>query len=109
MNTTTTDFKQSKIVKLAQSGNASFSAFRANRTDYGSLFSPVMGFDDYRLSSDVFGPHQHRHMSALSYIFEDSAPYRNQDSMDEDLIISPGSLLWTWAGSGVTHHEYPEV
>lgn len=108
MMTTMSAFKQSRIVKLVQTGNASFSAFRANRNDYGSLFSPIMGFDDFRLSSDVFGPHQHRHMSALSYLFDDSAAYHNQDSMGEDLTISTGSLLWTWAGSGVTHHEYPE-
>jgi len=103
------DLKQSAIVKLARTGNASFSAFRANRNDYGALFSPIIGFDDFRLSSDVFGPHQHRHMSALSYIFDDSAPYHNQDSMGNDISISPGSLLWTWAGSGVTHHEFPEA
>ncbi|MEN0053822.1 MAG: pirin family protein [Mucilaginibacter sp.] len=105
----TSELKQSRIVKLAQTGNASFSAFRANRNDYGGLFSPIMGFDDFRLSTDVFGPHQHRHMSALSYLFDDSAPYHNQDSMGNDLTITTGSLLWTWAGSGVTHHEFPEV
>ena len=103
------DLKRSKIVRLASAGNASFSAFRANRAEYAGLLSPIMGFDDYRLSSDVFGPHQHRHMSALSYLFDDSAPYHNQDSMGTDLSISTGSLLWTWAGSGVTHHEFPET
>jgi hypothetical protein len=108
MTPTMSDFKQSRIVKLSQTGNGSFSAFRANRNDYGQLFSPIMGFDDFRLSSDVFGPHQHRHMSALSYLFDDSAPYHNQDSMGKDISISTGSLLWTWAGSGVTHHEFPE-
>ena len=103
------DLKLSGIVQLVQTGNPSFSAFRANRHDYAGLFSPLMGFDDFRLSSDVFGPHQHRHMSALSYLFEDSAAYHNKDSMGSDLTITPGSLLWTWAGSGVTHHEFPEV
>jgi redox-sensitive bicupin YhaK (pirin superfamily) len=102
------DLKYSKIVKLNQTGNASFTAFRANRKDYNQLLSPIMGFDDFRLSSDVFGPHQHRHMSALSYLFEDSADYHNKDSMAGDLTITTGSLLWTWAGSGVTHHEFPE-
>lgn len=105
----TSDLKQSKIVKLAQTGNASFSAFRANRSDYAGLLNPVMGFDDFRLASDVFGPHKHRHMSALSYLFDDSEAYHNKDSMGNDLSISTGSLLWTWAGSGVTHHEFPEA
>ncbi|KAA2238636.1 pirin family protein [Chitinophaga agrisoli] len=102
------DLKLSSIVKLAQTGNASFSAFRANRNNYAGLFTPLMGFDNFRLSSDVFGPHEHRHMSALSYLFDDSAAYHNKDSMGSDLTITPGSLLWTWAGSGVTHHEFPE-
>lgn len=102
------DFKQSRVVKLSHTGNATFSAFRANRNEYAGLFSPIMGFDDFRLSSDVFGPHQHKHMSALSYLFDDSADYHNKDSMGSDLTITTGSLLWTWAGSGVTHHEFPE-
>lgn len=105
----TSDLKHSRIVKLAKTGNASFSAFRANRTEYDELLNPIMGFDDFRLSSDVFGPHQHRHMSALSYLFDDSEPYQNRDSIGNDLSISTGSLLWTWAGSGVTHHEFPET
>ncbi len=109
LNVMLSDLKRSRIVELAQTGNASFSAFRANRTEYAGLLSPIMGFDDFRLSSDVFGPHQHRHMSALSYLFDDSAPYHNQDSIGTDLTITTGSLLWTWAGSGVTHHEYPET
>jgi len=100
--------KQSSVVKLSPTSHASFSAFRANRNNYDGLFNPIIGFDDFRLSTDVFGPHQHKHMSALSYLFDDSAPYHNQDSMGKDLTISPGSLLWTWAGSGVTHHEFPE-
>jgi len=102
------NLKVSEIIKLSQTGNASFSAFRANRSSYDGLLNPVIGFDVFRLSSDVFGPHQHRHMSALSYLFDDSAPYHNQDSIGSDLTISTGSLLWTWAGSGVTHHEFPE-
>jgi redox-sensitive bicupin YhaK (pirin superfamily) len=28
--------------------------------------------------------------------------------MGSDLSISAGSLLWTWAGSGVTHHGFPD-
>lgn len=94
---------------LDSTGNASFSAYRANRKEYDGLLSPVIGFDDFRLSSDVFGPHQHRHISALSYLFEDSASYHNRDSMGTDLTITSGSLLWTWSGNGVTHHEFPET
>lgn len=107
-NKKTSGLRRSEIIKLTQSGNNLFSAFRAAAVNYSGLADPLLGFDDFQLKSDVFGPHQHRHISAISYIFDDSAPYRNIDSMGTDLTISPGSLLWTWAGSGVTHHEFPE-
>lgn len=94
-------------IKLYKKESNQFTAFMARHNNYGGLMNPVIGFDYFKLSEDVFGPHQHVGMSALSYIFEDSIPFRNRDSMGTDLIISSGSLLWTWAGSGVVHHETP--
>jgi len=103
------DMKYSSVIKLPHVGNAQFSAFQARHNAFGTLMSPVLGFDHFRLTRDVFGPHKHMHMSAVSYVFEDSVGYHNQDSMGTDLPITPGSLLWTWAGAGVTHHEVPTV
>ncbi|HEY1163794.1 MAG TPA: pirin family protein [Chitinophaga sp.] len=103
------DLKYSPVVKLASIGSGNFSAFQARYHAFGDLMSPVLGFDHFRLTKDVFGPHKHQHMSAISYLFEDSVPYHNQDSMGTDLVITPGSLLWTWAGNGVVHHEVPTV
>jgi len=101
------DLQYSQIVKIAAVAHGDFSAFQARRNYFGSLISPVLGFDHFKMKRDVFGAHRHVHMSALSYLFEDSVPYHNEDSMGTDLTISPGSLLWTWAGNGVVHHEVP--
>jgi redox-sensitive bicupin YhaK (pirin superfamily) len=103
------DIKYSPVVKLPQVGNSQFSASQARHNAFNGLMSPVLGFDHFRLTKDVFGAHKHMHMSAVSYVFEDSVGYHNQDSMGTDVTITPGSLLWTWAGSGVTHHEVPTV
>jgi len=101
--------KYSEVVRLSSSGGERFSAFQARHHSFGGLMSPVLGFDHFRLTADVFGPHRHAGMSAISYVFEDSVPYHNQDSIGTDLTIDPGSLLWTWAGSGVVHHEVGTV
>ncbi|KAA2239832.1 pirin family protein [Chitinophaga agrisoli] len=103
------DLKYSRIVKIPGVEHGDFSAFQARHNAFSGLMSPVIGFDHFKMKEDVFGAHKHMHMSAVSYLFEDSIPYRNEDSMGTDLIITPGSLLWTWAGSGVVHHETPTV
>ena len=101
--------KYSEVVRLSRTGGERFSAVRASQHSFEGLMSPVLGFDHFRLTADVFGPHRHAGMSAVSYVFEDSVPYHNEDSMGTDLTITPGSLLWTWAGSGVVHHEVATV
>lgn len=68
---------------------------------------PLIGFDHFQLTNDVFGAHPHAGMSAISYLFDDSVPYHNLDSIGTDRVITPRSLMWTWAGSGVVHTEYP--
>jgi len=103
------DLKYSPIVKIAETRKDYFSAYQGRHHAFGDLMSPVLGFDHFRLTKDVFGAHRHMHMSAISYVFEDSVPYHNHDSMGIDLVITPGSLLWTWAGNGVVHHEVPSV
>jgi len=103
------NLKYSPIVKINENKRDNFSAFQARYHAFGDLMSPAIGFDHFRMNKDVFGAHRHVHMSALSYLFEDSVAYHNTDSIGTDLIITPGSLLWTWAGSGVVHHEVPTV
>jgi redox-sensitive bicupin YhaK (pirin superfamily) len=97
----------SDTVEASSSGNISFSAEKVRAQLFGGLMDPVIGFDHFKLTKDVFGAHPHAGMSALSYLFEDSVPYHNLDSIGTDVMITPGSLMWTWAGRGVVHTEFP--
>jgi len=99
--------KISSIQTLNVSGNTEFSARKVRATQFGGLMDPVIGFDHFQLTTDPFGAHPHAGMSALSYLFDDSAPYHSLDSRGNNVVITPGSLLWTWAGSGVVHTEFP--
>jgi len=85
-----------------------FSARRLDPKGLGALASPVMGLDHYRMSGPTFSPHPHAGFSAVSYVFEDSAGgLRNRDSLGHDVMIEPGEMVWTQAGSGVVHDEFP--
>ena len=102
-------FRLSPVVSAVVSANNVFSAKRISGQPLDALLDPIIGFDHFQLSGDVFGPHPHAGMSAITYLFEDSAPFRNLDSIGTDLIIQPGSLQWTFAGRGVVHNEFPEI
>lgn len=97
----------SYVVEATSGGNSEFSAEKVRAQLFGGLMDPIIGFDHFKLTKDVFGAHPHAGMSAISYLFEDSAPYHNMDSMGSDIVIAPGDLLWTWAGRGVVHTEFP--
>ncbi|MEO3407503.1 pirin-like C-terminal cupin domain-containing protein [Mucilaginibacter sp. CAU 1740] len=103
------DLKMSPVVSALLSGNNVFTAKRISGQQLDGLLDPIIGFDHFQLSSDVFGPHPHAGMSAITYLFEDSAPFRNLDSIGTNLVIQPGSLQWTFAGRGVVHNEFPEI
>lgn len=102
-------FRLSPVVSATVNANNVFSAKRISGQPLDGLLDPIIGFDHFQLSGDVFGPHPHAGMSAITYLFEDSAPFRNLDSIGTDLIIQPGSLQWTFAGRGVVHNEFPEI
>ena len=99
--------KISDIVQATSAGNIAFSAEKVRAQLLGGLMDPIIGFDHFKLTKDVFGAHPHAGMSAISYLFEDSVPYHNLDSIGTDIVIAPGDLLWTWAGKGVVHTEFP--
>jgi len=99
--------KISDIVQASTSGNIAFSAEKIRSQLFSGLMDPLIGFDHFKLTKDVFGAHPHAGMSAISYLFEDSVPYHNLDSIGTDIVITPGSLMWTWAGRGVVHTEFP--
>ena len=61
--------------------------------------SPIMGFDDFRVSGRPFGPHPHAGLTALSYVFEDSiGRLRNRDSLGNHLVLGPGSICFLQSG-----------
>ena len=70
--------------------------------------SPVLVVDDFRVSGQPFGPHPHAGFAAVTYVFEDSkADLRSRDSLGNDVVVGPGGIVWTQAGSGVLHEELP--
>jgi len=90
-----------------EAGNNEFSARKVRSKNFDGLMDPIIGFDHFKLTNDVFGAHPHAGMSAISYLFDDSVVYHNLDSINTDRMITPGSMMWTWAGSGVVHTELP--
>jgi redox-sensitive bicupin YhaK (pirin superfamily) len=93
-----------KAVEAVRSGS-----FSVKQLDLSRLgVAPVMMFDHYRMSGPTFSPHPHAGLSAVSYIFEDSAgAMHNRDSLGHSVDIKPGEIVWTQAGSGIVHDEYP--
>lgn len=81
-------------------------SFRAR--DFGGLMSPLLMVDHFWMRKDTFGSHRHEGISALTYVFPDSASsHRNIDSLGNDLAIEPGDLHWFAAARGAEHHEFP--
>lgn len=101
------NLKLSEVIIPPVQGNDEFFARKVRAKDFNGLMDPIIGFDHFELTKDIFGAHPHAGMAALSYVFQDSAPYQSIDSLGNDITVTPGSLLWTWAGSGVVHTEYP--
>ena len=97
----------SKVFQTVSAGDRQFAARKVRSIHFNGLLDPLIGFDHFELTTDVFGPHPHAGMSAVSYLFEDSGHYHNLDSSGTDIVITPGSLMWTWAGRGIVHTEFP--
>jgi redox-sensitive bicupin YhaK (pirin superfamily) len=69
---------------------------------------PLAVLDDFRVRGEPFPPHPHAGFSAVTYVFEDSrSGLRSRDSLGDDIVVGPGGIVWTEAGSGVVHHEIP--
>jgi redox-sensitive bicupin YhaK (pirin superfamily) len=70
--------------------------------------SPFLSLTDFHMSQPTFAPHPHAGFSAVTYLFLDSVgSFTNRDSFGDESTISPGSLHWTQAGSGMMHEEVP--
>lgn len=96
----------SDIISAKQASHGT--VFSVSRLDLGDAGAPIMGFDHFRMSGRTFAPHPHAGFSAVSYVFEDSpGALRNRDSLGHDRLVQPGELVWTQAGSGIIHDEFP--
>lgn len=87
------------------------SHFRARRVDPGVLgagLDPWLAVDRFHIAAPTFPPHPHAGFSALTYVLPESpGTMRNRDSRGAHLMIPPGALHWTAAGSGILHEEIP--
>lgn len=85
--------------------------FRARRIDAGVLgaaIDPWLAVDRFHIAAPTFPPHPHAGFSALTYVLPESpGTMRNRDSRGAHLMIPPGALHWTAAGSGILHEEIP--
>jgi redox-sensitive bicupin YhaK (pirin superfamily) len=78
--------------------------------ELGVAASPVAVLDDFRVPGLPFSPHPHAGFAAVTYVFEDSpGDLRSRASSGVDLLVGPGGIVWTEAGSGVVHEEIPAV
>lgn len=76
--------------------------------ELGVAGSPVAVLDDFHVSGLPFSPHPHAGFAAVTYVFEDSpGSVRSRASNGIDLVVGPGGIVWTEAGSGVVHEEIP--
>lgn len=74
----------------------------------GVADSPVSVLDDFRVPGLPFSPHPHAGFAAVTYVFQDSpGGVRSRASNGVDLVLGPGSIIWTHAGSGIVHEEIP--
>jgi quercetin 2,3-dioxygenase len=71
---------------------------------------PVLVFTEYFMDAPVFGPHPHAGVSVMTYMLPDSKTgFVNRNSLGEHLIIEPGGLHISQAGSGMHHDEFPQI
>ena len=99
----------SPVVATRTRGERSSFSIRSIDLDaLGDVASPVVVLDDFRVLGRPFGPHPHAGFSAVTYVFEDSqGSLRSRDSLGDNLVVGPGAIVWTLAGSGVLHEEIP--
>src|SRR5271165_3647580 len=70
--------------------------------------APLAVLDDFRVTGMPFSPHPHAGFAAVTYVLEDSpGDLRSRASTGADLVVGPGGIVWTHAGSGVVHEEVP--
>jgi len=98
-----------RLIASQTSGKGStFSVQSIDLGELGERATPVAVLDQFRVRSRPFPPHPHAGFSAVTYVLEDSeGSLRSRDSLGDDVVMGPGGIVWTQAGSGVIHEEVP--
>ncbi len=97
-------------VATMRPGSNEFRAAHVSSAVVGADIDPIIGIDHFEMRAPTFAPHPHAGFSAVTYLFEDSeGEFLNRDSLGDRIVAKPGSVIWTVAGSGILHEEYPVV
>jgi redox-sensitive bicupin YhaK (pirin superfamily) len=89
-------------------GSHEFTAANLSAQQLGPDMDPVLSIDHFWMRGRVFAPHPHAGFSAVTYLFEDSeGDFVDRDSLGNHVVAKPGAVLWTVAGRGVMHDEFP--
>jgi redox-sensitive bicupin YhaK (pirin superfamily) len=98
----------SSVLVAHERGSRAFALKAIDLRELDEPGCPITVLDDFRVRGEPFPPHPHAGFSAVTYVFEDSATgLRSRDSLGDDIVVGPGGIVWTEAGSGVVHHEIP--
>ena len=69
---------------------------------------PIILFDHVWMKTAGFPPHPHAGLCIVSYLLEDSpGALRDRDSVNSEVIVEPGDVLWFQTASGIIHEENP--
>jgi redox-sensitive bicupin YhaK (pirin superfamily) len=91
-------------------GSHEFSAANVSATSVSADLDSVIAIDHFHMRAPVFAPHPHAGFSAVTYLFEDGeGEFENRDSLGHHIVAQPGAAIWTVAGSGVMHEEFPRT
>lgn len=95
---------------MTRPGSNEFRAAHVSSAAVGADIDPIIGIDHFEMRAPTFAPHPHAGFSAVTYLFEDSeGEWVNRDSLGDRIVVQPGAIIWTVAGSGILHEEYPVV
>lgn len=99
----------SKVIPSETHGKGrTFSVQSIDLDELGDRASPIAVLDQFRVRSQPFPPHPHAGFCAVTYVLEDSeGSLRSRDSLGNDVVMGPGGIVWTQAGSGLMHEEVP--
>ena len=113
-HTIATNSSHRRLVRVVtahtMSRTEAFEAYSIGRGNLGDGVDPFLQIDHFFMSAPIFSPHPHAGFSAVTYMLEDSeGSFVNRDTMSakDSVLIEPGDLHWTQAGSGMVHEEKP--